>query len=96
MYETYPLTIRPRSDTESAWVKHNPVLKLKECVVSICENRLKYKVGDGVTNYTELPFVTLEYALLNGGIYTHGGQYTFVKFEIINTDKWGLNYENLG
>lgn len=33
--ETYPLTIRPRCDTEDEWIKYNPVLKYKEFVVSV-------------------------------------------------------------
>lgn len=27
--ETYPLTIRPRCDTENEWIKYNPVLNIE-------------------------------------------------------------------
>ena len=39
--ETYPLTIRPRCDTENEWIKYNPVLKNKEFVVSIDKSFLR-------------------------------------------------------
>lgn len=45
--ETYPLTIRPRCDTEDEWIKYNPVLKYKEFVVSVDKNGARYKIGDG-------------------------------------------------
>ena len=49
--ETYPLTIRPRCDTENEWIKYNPVLKYKEFVVSVDKNGARYKIGDGISKY---------------------------------------------
>ena len=60
--ETYPLTIRPRCDTENEWIKYNPVLKYREFVVSVDKNVARYKIGDGISKYDKLQFVSLEMA----------------------------------
>lgn len=85
--ETYPLTIRSRCDTENEWIKHNPVLKYKEFVVSVDKNGVRYKIGDGISKYDKLQFVSLEMAITNGIIYCTGGLYSHVKIELINPSK---------
>ena len=82
--ETYPLTIRPRCDTENEWIKYNPILKYREFVVSVDKNGARYKIGDGISKYDKLQFVSLEMAITNGIIYCTGGQYSHVKIELIN------------
>ena len=85
--ETYPLTIRPRCDTENEWIKCNPILKYREFVVSVDKNGARYKIGDGISKYDKLQFVSLEMAITNGIIYCTGGQYSHVKIELINPRK---------
>lgn len=85
--ETYPLTIRPRCDIENEWIKYNPVLKYKEFVVSIDKDGARYKIGDGISKYDKLQFVSLEMAITNGIIYCTGGLYSHVKIELINPRK---------
>ena len=85
--ETYPLTIRPRCDTENEWMKYNPVLKYREFVVSVDKNGVRYKIGDGISKYDKLQFVSLEMAITNGIIYCTGGLYSYVKIELINPKK---------
>lgn len=61
------LTIIPRHDTEEKWEEINPIPKEREiCVVYTQWCGTKYKLGDGKTHYSLLPFVTLENMLENG------------------------------
>ena len=85
--ETYHFTIRPRCDTENEWIKYNPVLKYREFVVSVDKNVARYKIGDGISKYDKLQFVSLEMAITNGIIYCTGGLYSHVKIELINPRK---------
>ena len=67
-----PLTILPRRDTEENWEITNPVLKKGEmCIVYSQWNGTMYKLGDGETPYSFLPFVTLEDMLENGCLFTN-------------------------
>lgn len=83
----YLLTIRPRCDTENEWIKYNPILKYREFVVSVDKNGARYKIGDGISKYDKLQFVSLEMAITNGIIYCTGGQYSHVKIELIDPRK---------
>jgi len=47
--------IRLRGGTEAEWTAANPVLLAKECGVTTDTHRLK--VGDGVTEWVDLPYV---------------------------------------
>lgn len=47
-----------RRDTEENWNKYNPILKKHEIVkIFLNNNESKFKVGDGISKYSELPFV---------------------------------------
>ena len=49
--------IRLRNDSQSNWLKYNPVLLRGELAISFMENdEVKIKIGDGVTAYALLPF----------------------------------------
>lgn len=63
------LTILPRHDTEDNWLQYNPVLKEREFVVSIDNDMIGYKLGDGKSQYSELRFVDLFRAITLGYIY---------------------------
>jgi hypothetical protein len=63
------LSIRPRRDYEEKWLENNPVLKEKEMVVSINKDTICYKLGNGKSSYSELPFVDLFKALMLGYVY---------------------------
>ena len=66
-----PLTILPRRDTEENWEITNLVLKEGEmCIVYTQWGDTMYKLGDGKTPYSFLPFVTLEDMLENGRLFT--------------------------
>ena len=61
------LTIIPRRDTEEVWEENNPIPKEREiCIIYTKWCGTKYKLGDGKTPYSLLPFVTLENMLENG------------------------------
>lgn len=47
--------IRLRGGTEAEWTTANPVLAAKECGVTTDTHRMK--VGDGVTEWVDLPYV---------------------------------------
>lgn len=48
-----------RRDKESEWESHNPILRKHEIVKVFLEDGSspKFKVGNGVSRYKELPFV---------------------------------------
>ena len=67
-----PITVLPRRDTEENWETTNLVLKEGEmCVVYTQWCGTMYKLGDGKTPYSLLPFVTLENMLENGCMFTN-------------------------
>lgn len=60
-----------RNDIEDRWISLDPVCREKEIIVSKQDDgTLRYKLGDGVHTYTELPYVdTLEEVLDKGYVY---------------------------
>lgn len=50
--------IQLRRDSEQNWLNNNPVLLCGEVAVSFAENQTRLKIGDGVSMYSDLPFVT--------------------------------------
>lgn len=53
----YRIVILMRRDREYNWQKANPVLRYGELAASIHnDGKVKYKIGDGVTPYKNLPF----------------------------------------
>ena len=64
------LRILPRRDTEEKWNEINPVLREDEFIVIVVDKTCKkYKLGDGVHKYSELPFHTFKYCLKFGYLY---------------------------
>lgn len=55
--KTLPITILIRSDSQANWETEDPVLANKEFItVRMTSGEVKHKVGDGVHNYSDLPF----------------------------------------
>lgn len=75
------LIIMPRRDTEEKWEEDNPILKEREiCIVYTQWRGIEYKLGDGKTHYSHLPFTTLENILENGVMYTNSTNIVFKGF----------------
>ena len=75
------LTIIPRCDTEEKWEEINPIPKEREiCIVYTQWCGTKYKLGDGKTHYSHLPFTTLENVLENGIMYASPTNVVFKGF----------------
>lgn len=53
--------IRIRSDTTDNWESYNPVLSASELVIEKTTlGSLKFKLGDGETNYNSLPYIVFD------------------------------------
>ena len=49
--------IKNKRDTSANWEKHNPVLLNGEIIiVDTVSGEIRYKTGDGIKKYTQLPF----------------------------------------
>lgn len=81
----YPLTIQLRRDTRQEWDRENPILRQKELVAVLDENDVKFKLGDGKSKFSELPYVSLEYGLQRGFIYMVSGEFPVVRVRYSNT-----------
>ena len=56
--------IRNKRDTSSNWTTNNPVLLDGEIIlVDTADGTLRFKVGDGVKTFTQLPFTDQELGL---------------------------------
>lgn len=83
------LTIFPRRDLEENWLTENPVLKDKEFIVCVSKDLVRYKLGDGVSCYKDLPFTSLFEALMFGSIYAPPSwpyPYQSVKLRLLDED----------
>lgn len=83
------LTILPRRDIEENWLTANPVLRDKEFIVCVSKDLIRYKLGDGVSCYKDLPYTSLFEALMFGSIYACPGQpsqYQSVKLRLLDED----------
>lgn len=83
------LTILPRRDLEENWLAENPVLRDREFIVCVSKDLVRYKLGDGVSCYKDLPFTNLFEALMFGSIYAHPdrlSQYQSVKLRLLDED----------
>lgn len=67
-----PLLIRPRRDTYENFAEANLVYRTGEMLVVRKGSVNRYKVGDGVRPFLELPYVSCEHMLSNGKIYAPG------------------------
>lgn len=53
----FNVRIQHRRDTSANWTSNDPVLLNGEIIiVDTSEGEVRYKIGDGVKKYTELPF----------------------------------------
>jgi len=55
--KTFNTRVRHKRDSSSNWTTNNPVLLDGEIIlVDTADGTLRFKVGDGVKTYTQLPF----------------------------------------
>ena len=85
----YPLTIKPRRGTIDEWNEHeDTILREHELVVIKNDNpelEPKFKLGDGVTPFKNLPYVTMHQAFRDGIMYSSNGRDTiYVRIDYIN------------
>lgn len=60
--------ILQKRDTEANWTANNPLLLDGElAIVKTENNRYKIKIGDGVNNYNQLPYIKVDEADMVGG-----------------------------
>ncbi len=89
MKDSHRLVIVPRHDLEDNWLRSNAVLRDKELVVSIDKDTIGFKLGDGNTCYSELPFVELFRAIMLGCIYMpQQSPFETIKLSLFNKDLW--------
>ncbi len=50
--------IQLRYDTSANWIENDPVLKAGEAAIQTDESQVTIKIGDGVSTYTALPFLS--------------------------------------
>lgn len=55
--KTLNTRIKNKYDTEENWQSSNPILYKGEMAYSVINGVIKCKVGDGETNYSNLPFI---------------------------------------
>ena len=60
MAKNLPVTHKQRADTSANWLTVNPTLQLGEIGFISDSIPLKMKVGDGVTQWNSLPFISVE------------------------------------
>lgn len=57
----FEVVIIPKHDTFEKWMSYNPRLKEHElAIVKFKDEVIKYKIGDGITHFRDLPFVSLK------------------------------------
>lgn len=82
----HPIIIRPRCASIDEWNIQNIILRKSE--IAVVQNddvtdysEPKFKLGDGITPFKDLPYVTIHKAFRDGIIYTKGGIYTTIKID---------------
>ena len=64
--------IQYKKDTDANWTSNNPVLLENELIIVEMENgECRFKIGDGTSSYTELPFIASGFSGVLG--IEHGG-----------------------
>lgn len=59
--------IQQKKDTDANWASNNPILLKNELiVVEIDSGECRFKIGDGTSSYTELPFITSGFSSVLG------------------------------
>ena len=84
-------------------IKHQDIILRKSEIVVVQNNyeedksEPQFKIGDGITPFKDLPYVTMHEAFRDGIIYTTGGLYTTIDIDYMHrTDKfnsYSLNQE---
>ena len=59
--------IQQKKDTDANWASNNPILLKNELiVVEMDSGECRFKIGDGTSSYTELPFITSGFSSVLG------------------------------
>lgn len=76
-----------RNDYEKNWEKGNPLLKFNEVIVVITKDGLKFKKGNAIDKYLDLPFISLEKCFNDACVYSKEGTIVHInltKDEVLN------------
>lgn len=66
----YQFDVVLRTETNSRWEKFNPIFRLGELIACETSEGYKFKLGDGVTPYKNLPFIPLGEGIDKGCVFT--------------------------
>ena len=85
----HPMIIRPRRATIDEWETKNIILRKSEIAVIQNNNtndgsEPRFKLGDGITHFKDLPYVTIHEAFRDGIVYTKGSNYTTIKIDYMH------------
>lgn len=100
----YPITIRPRRATLNEWNDKGKDIILRKSEIAVVQNNYiednsepQFKIGDGITPFKDLPYVTIHEAFRDGIIYTTGGLYTTINIDYMHRNNefnsYSLNQE---
>ena len=79
-----PITVRPKRATLEECKKSKEILKENEIImVQVCENHEPlFKLGDGVSKFDDLHYVSIYDAFKRGRIYVKGSQFPYVIIDL--------------
>ena len=87
----HPIIIRPRRGTLNEWNEKGKDIILRKSEIAVIQNNYiedksepQFKIGDGITPFKDLPYVTMHEAFVNGIIYTTGGIYTTIGIDYMH------------
>ena len=93
-----PIEIRPRRATLNEWNEKGKDVILRKSEIAVVQNNYiednsepQFKIGDGITPFKDLPYVTMHEAFRDGIMYTTGGPYTTVKMNYMHRND-NFNY----
>ncbi|MBO5037690.1 MAG: hypothetical protein J6D42_11510 [Clostridia bacterium] len=66
----YQFDVVLRTETNSRWEKFNPIFRPGELIACKTSEGYKFKLGDGVTPYKNLPFIPLGEGIDKGCVFT--------------------------
>ena len=66
----YQFDVVLRTETKSRWEKFNPIFRPGELIACETSEGYKFKLGDGVTPYKNLPFIPLGEGIDKGCVFT--------------------------
>ena len=89
----YPIIIRPRRGTFNEWNEKGKDIILRKSEIAVIQNNYiedksepQFKIGDGMTPFKDLPYVTMHEAFRDGIIYTIGGLNTTINIDYMHRD----------